>query len=86
MRASAATLTTSRCAHESELWFCACYSCSLPTLAVCPVLPKPVEQGASQHVCGVQYRWGVFKGMYESIEKNEGGLDKFTQGAGELAL
>ena len=49
---------------------------------VSPVVPKPAEQGASQPVCGVQYRWGVFKGMYESIEKNEGGLDKFTQGTG----
>ena len=28
-----------------------------------------------------QYRWGVFKGMFEAIDKNEGGLDKFTQGA-----
>ena len=30
--------------------------------------------------CCLQYRWGVFKGMYEAIAQNEGGLDQFSQG------
>ena len=28
----------------------------------------------------LQYRWGVFKGMYDAIAQNEGGLDTFSQG------
>ena len=29
---------------------------------------------------GSQYRWNVYKGMRNSIEQNEGGLAKFSEG------
>ena len=34
----------------------------------------------------LQYRWNVFKGIRQAIEDNEGGLDKFSQGACSLYL
>lgn len=39
---------------------------------------------SDQHYC-LQYRWGVFKGMYDAIAQNEGGLDQFSQGAPALS-
>lgn len=36
-----------------------------------------------KHLHGVssQYRWNVFKNVRSAIDNNEGGFDKFSQGA-----
>lgn len=35
-------------------------------------------------LCLHQYRWNVFKGLRNAIDANEGGLDKFSQGASQV--
>lgn len=40
-----------------------------------------VSQEKLLSVCScVQYRWNVYRGIRDAIEKNEGGLEKFSQG------
>jgi len=38
------------------------------------------EHGADRACAPAQYRWHVYKSIREAIDKNEGGLEKFSQG------
>ena len=48
---------------------------ALPAASSPPSLPLP------RPARRLQYRWHVFKSIRQAIDDNEGGLDKFTQGA-----
>jgi len=38
------------------------------------------EHSADRVCAPAQYRWHVYKSIREAIDKNEGGLEKFSQG------
>ena len=46
-------------------------------------LPELVTVSVEQlmSALGLQYRWNTYKNIRNSIDQNEGGIEKFSQGA-----